>query len=93
MRKIKKERFVAVLIAFILGWTGLHNIYLNDWRRFLKWITAALLFIPAMILDAKNQEVMPFIVVATAVVLVIFGLVDMFRLLCMTNEEFNKLYN
>ncbi len=79
-----KEKIVAALLAFFLGVWGIHWFYLNEQtkgKKYLIWCIVGILLSWAII------GLIPLVVLA------IMALVDTFKILFMTDEEFDEKYN
>ena len=79
-----KEKIVAALLAFFLGVWGIHWFYLNEQakgKKYLIWCIVGILLSWAII------GLIPLVVLA------IVALVDTFKILFMTDEEFDEKYN
>ena len=79
-----KEKIVAALLAFFLGPWGIHWFYLDDremGKKYLIWCVVGILtcwFLLGLI---------------PLLVLTVLSLVDCFKFLFMTDDEFNEAYN
>ena len=79
-----KEKIVAALLAFFLGVWGIHWFYLNEQakgKKYLIWCIVGILLSWVII------GLIPLVVLA------IVALVDTFKILFMTDEEFDEKYN
>ena len=79
-----KEKIIAALLAFFLGVWGMHWFYLDDRERgkkYLIWCVVGILTSWLII------GLIPLIVLA------VLSLVDCFKFLFMTDDEFNETYN
>lgn len=79
-----KEKLIAALLALFLGTLGIHWLYLNEFKKgksYLIWfIVGALTWWLAIGL-------------IPLVILSIIAFVDCFKILFMTDEEFDEKYN
>ena len=79
-----KEKIIAALLAFFLGVWGIHWFYLNEQakgKKYLIWCIVGILLSWALI------GLIPLVVLA------IMALVDTFKILFMSDEEFDEKYN
>lgn len=79
-----KEKIIAALLALFLGQMGIHWFYLNDQKKgknYLIWFIVGVLTCWLLI------GLIPLVVLA------IVALVDCFKILFMTDEEFDEKYN
>ena len=66
----KKEKFIAILLAFLIGPFGVHKFYLDENRAGVLYLCFFWTFVPT-----------------------ILTYLDIFRLLLMSDEDFDNRYN
>lgn len=79
-----KQKIVAALLAFFLGVFGFHWFYVNDEKKGKKYLIWCIVGLLTMFI------IIGFI---PLIVLGILSLVDCFRFLLMSDDEFDEKYN
>ena len=79
-----KDKLIAALLALFVGIMGIHWLYLNDYKKgknYLIW------FIVGVLTCWLAIGLIPLVVLS------IVAFVDCFKILFMTDEEFDRQYN
>ena len=79
-----KEKILAAVLALFLGELGIHWFYLNDQQKGKKYL---IWFIVGVLTSWLAIGLIPLIVLG------IIAFVDCFKILFMTDEEFDEMYN
>jgi len=79
-----KNKIVAAILAFFLGELGIHWFYLGEKNKAVTYLGV---FIGSLVLC------LIFIGLIGVVVMVILALIDTIKLLMMSNEDFDAMYN
>ena len=82
--KEKKERFLAILFALIVGCYGIVWFYLQDNNKAIKYLVTTIIGVLTSFL---------FIGLIPLVIVAILALIDALKFAFMSDEEFNKLFN
>ena len=85
-----KTRIVALLLAWFCGLIGFHDYYLN--RNLAGQIKVGI-FIASFLCNLSSFEFLNIISVVGFASVILWTLIDFFKLTGLTDEEFNKLYN
>lgn len=79
-----KDKLIAALLALFLGMFGIHWLYLNEFKKgksYLIWFIVGVLTCWLLI------GLVPLVILS------IIAFVDCFKILFMTDEEFDQKYN
>ena len=85
-----KIRIVALLLAWFCGFIGFHDYYLD---RNLAGQIKVVIFIVSFLCSLLSFEFFNVISIIGFVSVILWTLIDFFKLTGLTDEEFNKLYN
>ena len=85
-----KTRIVALLLVWFCGFIGFHDYYLD--RNLTGQIKVGI-FIASFLCSLSKFELLNDISVVCFASIILWTLIDFFKLTSLTDEEFNKLYN
>ena len=85
-----KIRIVALLLALLCGFIGLHDFYLN---RHVAGHIREIIFVASFVFLFWPVEFFRILGIIGFAGVILWTLIDFFKLTDLTNEEFNKLYN
>lgn len=85
-----KIRIVALLLAWFCGFLGFHDYYLN---RNLAGQIKAVIFLASFLFSVSTFEFLNVIAVIGFASVILWTLIDFFKLTGLTDEKFNELYN
>lgn len=85
-----KTRIVALLLAWFCGFMGFHDYYLN---RNIAGQIKIVFFIASFLFSLSTFEFLNIISVIGFAGVILWTLIDFFKLTDLTDEEFDKLYN
>lgn len=85
-----KARLVALLLAWFCGFIGFHDYYLD---RNLAGQIKVVIFIASFLCSLSKFELLNVISVVGFASVILWTLIDFFKLTSLTDEEFNKFYN
>lgn len=80
----KKERFIAILLALLVGAYGLHWFYLKDNDKGTKYLVTSVV---GLVTSVIFIGLIPLLIVS------ILALIDLFKFAFMSDAEFDALYN
>lgn len=85
-----KIRIVALLLAWFCGFIGFHDYYLN---RNLAGQIKIVIFLASFLFSISTFEFPNVIAVIGFASVILWTLIDFFKLTGLTDEKFNELYN
>ena len=85
-----KTRFVAILLVLFCGFIGLHDFYLN---RNVAGHIREIIFVDSFVFLFWPVEFFRILGIIGFAGVILWTLIDFFKLTDLTDEEFNKLYN
>ena len=85
-----KQRIVALLLVLFFGLIGLHDFYL-DRNRVGR--NKGIIFIASFVFCFWPVEFFNILGIIGIASVILWALIDFFKLTDLTDEEFNKLYN
>ena len=85
-----KQRIVALLLVLFFGFIGFHDFYL-DRNRVGR--NKEIIFIASFVLCFWPVEFFNILGIIGIASVILWTLIDFFKLTDITDEEFNKLYN
>ena len=85
-----KQRIVAFLLVLFFGFIGLHDFYLDRNRAGRN---KEIIFIASFVLCFWPVEFFRTLGIIGITSVILWTLIDFFKLTDITDEEFNKLYN
>ena len=85
-----KTRIVAILLVLFCGFIGLHDFYLN---RNVAGHIREIIFVDSFVFLFWPVEFFRILGIIGFAGVILWTLIDFFKLTGLTDEEFNKLYN